>query len=380
MSVAALCAAVATLCIGAAGLVVAPVDSGARVAAPSPVSAPSPSPTSAPPDTNPALTTTVLGDLTVHRGSIARVRYRADDPAGGLVTVDLLVTSRSGQVRRRLVSGRVTAVGRERVWRGRLRLRRGRYLLVVHAVDAAGRREATATRARLRVLAPLPPPVPTAKARRIAFAWASRRAGDVSVAVVDSRGRVYGYRKDRRFTTASVVKAMLLVAYLRRHPSLNHTQRATLRRMIAVSDNAAADAVYRSVGRRALTRLARRAGMRTFSAAGAWILCRCGAADMARFFRDMEQYVPRRHRRFADDLLTHIVPYQSWGIPAVARPLGYRVCFKAGWLGAWTLASEGARLERGRVRLGLAVFTDRNPTSSYGKETVAGVTARLLRR
>jgi hypothetical protein len=56
------------------------------------------------------------------------------------------------------------------------------------------------------------------------------------------------------------------------------------------------------------------------------------------------------------------------------------VFFKAGWLGAWTLASEAARLERERVRVGLAVFTDDNPTSTYGKETVAGVTARLLRR
>jgi hypothetical protein len=53
---------------------------------------------------------------------------------------------------------------------------------------------------------------------------------------------------------------------------------------------------------------------------------------------------------------------------------------KAGWLGASTLASEAARLERGRVRVGIAVFTDHNPAGDYGKETVAGVTARLLGR
>ena len=72
--------------------------------------------------------------------------------------------------------------------------------------------------------------------------------------------------------------------------------------------------------------------------------------------------------------------WQRWGIPAAAEPLGYRVYFKPGWLGAWYLANEAARLERGRVRIGLAVFTNGNPASSYGKDTIAGVTARLLHR
>jgi len=68
------------------------------------------------------------------------------------------------------------------------------------------------------------------------------------------------------------------------------------------------------------------------------------------------------------------------GDPVAARPLGYRVYFKPGWLDAWTLASQAARLEKGRVRLGIAVFTDGNAPGLYGQETVAGVTARLLQR
>ena len=122
--------------------------------------------------------------------------------------------------------------------------------------------------------------------------------------------------------------------------------RATLTRMITVSDNAAADAVYRSVGREGLARFAGRAGMRSFRASGAWILCRVAAADMARFFRDMERYIPSRHRSFANGLLAGVVSYQRWGIPAAAGPLGYRVYFKPGWLGAWVLANQAARLER----------------------------------
>ncbi len=365
------------LCLLVAGAIgIASARGGPAVRA---SSSPSPS-ASASPGVSETLTTAVVRAVTVHRGSVAGVRYRADDTAGGTVTLDLLIATRAGAVVRRLVTGRVTEVGVERVWRGRLRLRRGRYLLVAHAVDASGRSEAHARTAELRMLAALPPLVPTASARRAAFAWASRRAGDVAVAVVDSRGRAYGYHEQRSFITASVVKAMLLVAYLRRHDTVDPAMRATLTRMITVSDNAAADAVYRSVGREGLARFADRAGMRSFRASGAWILCRVAAADMARFFRDMERYIPSQHRSFANGLLAGVVSYQRWGIPAAAGPLGYRVYFKPGWLGAWVLANQAARLERRTVRIGLAVFTDRNPSSTYGKETVAGVTARLLRR
>ncbi len=374
----------ASACAGAAAFLVAVVPSAtatahsiASSASPSPSA--EPSPTVAPP-VSATLTTAVAAAVTVHSGSVARIRYRADDIAGGMVTMDLLITTLSGEVCRRLVTDRVTAVGVDRVWSGRIRLRRGRYRLIVHARDASGRTEASARTAALRVLAPLPPLVPTARARRAAFAWAAQRAGDVTVAVVDSRGGLYGYNKWRPSITASVVKAMLLVTYLRRHRTVSDGMRATLTRMITVSDNAAADVVYAHVGRDAVQRLARAAHMSTFRAGSSWIVSKVAPADMARFFRDMERYIPPAHRRFANGLLAHIVSYQRWGIPVAAEPRGYRVYFKPGWLGAWTLANEAARLERSGVRIGLAVFTDHNPTSGYGKDTIAGVTARLLRR
>ena len=299
-----------------------------------------------------------MSAVTVHSGSIARVGYRADDTAGGAVTIDLLVTTRSGEVRRRLVTGKVARAGTGLVWRGRLRLRRGRYLLVAHAVDASGRSEASATAAGLRVLAPLPPLVPTARARRAAFTWASRRAGDVAVAVVDSRGRTYGYHSTRPFITASVVKAMLLVAYLRRHSSVDAGMRATLTRMITSSDNDAADAVYRSVGRRSLDRLARLAHMTTFRSSDAWIVCRVGAADMARFFRDMEGYVPRRHRTLrrraaaADRLLSALGRPGSCGTARLPRVLqaGLAGRVDAGQRGGPPGAGQGADRPRGLHR------------------------------
>lgn len=330
--------------------------------------------------TSETLTTSVAHGVSVHRGQLAKIDYRADDTAGGTVTIDLVVTTAADEVVRTLVSALETPAGVDLVWRGRIWLKTGRYVVVAHARDASGLSEAQAVPASLTVLKALPPLVPSAAARRAAFTWAARRAGRVAVAVIDSRGRLYGYHARVPFVSASVVKAMLLVAYLRGHSTVSAAMRGVLQRMIDYSDNAAADVVYRAVGRGGLVRLARRAGMQGFRTTGAWITTRVTAADMALFFRDMETWVPKRHRSFANWLLANVTPSQRWGIPAAAVPRGYRVYFKPGWLGAWVLVNEAARLEGHGVRLGLAVFTDRNPYSSYGKETIAGVTRRLLRR
>ena len=326
------------------------------------------------------LTTAVLGDVTVRKGSTATIRYRCGDDAGGTLTAALVVTRADGSVVRTLVHDRAVAAGLTQTWSGRVTLATGRYVVTAHATDAAGRPESQAAPAHLFVRAQPVPAVPGADARRAAFAWAARRAGRVAVAVVDSRGRVYGYHAGDGFVSASVVKAMLLVAYLRGHDTVGADMRGVLERMIEQSDNDAADVVYGIVGRSGLERLAGLAGMKGFRTTGAWITTRITAADMALFFRDMHRWLPAAHRGFADRLLSHVTPYQCWGIPAAARPLGYRVYFKPGWLGAWTLANQAARLERGRVRVGLAVLTDDNPAEDYGKDTVAGVTARLLRR
>jgi hypothetical protein len=330
-------------------------------------------------EVDPALVTTALTGVTVHRGTRAAFTFRVDDPAGGTLTADLVVERPDGQVVRTLAADLTVAAGQVQTWRGQVGLQKGDYVYVVHAMDAAGLTEGQATPAALHVLAALPPLVPTPRAVRRAFAWARTRAGDVAVAVVDSRGVLHGYRATRRFHSASMVKAMLLVAYLRGHRHITPAMRGVLARMIERSDNAAADVLYGIVGRRGLVGLARLSGMRSFRPNGGWITTLVTAADMARFFRDMHEYVPARHVRFADTLLASVIPAQSWGVPAAARPLHYRVYFKGGWLGAWVLASQSARLQRRSVRLGLAVFTDRNPGPDYGKETIRGVTARLLR-
>jgi Beta-lactamase enzyme family len=210
------------------------------------------------------------------------------------------------------------------------------------------------------------------------------RDGYTSFAVIDSEGRLHGQHAHRTFVSASVVKAMLLVAYLRElahhHRGLDADARSLLEPMIHVSDNEAADAVWELDGDRRLRALARRAGMTDFSIEGIWANAMISAADQARYFFEMESLIPPRFRHFADHLLSHIAGYESWGIPAVARPHGWTVYFKGGWRGTWRgqLVHQIARLHKHGERLAIAVMTDGDPSMEYGIETIEGVAKRLL--
>jgi beta-lactamase class A len=218
-----------------------------------------------------------------------------------------------------------------------------------------------------------------------AASYLSGRSGRTAFAVVDSQGRLGGLNMHRTFVSASVVKAMLLVAYLRKlaaaHSGLDSGSRSILYPMIHVSDNSAATAVWSRVGDPALYRLAHAAGMTDFSIVGIWARAQISAADQAKFFFGMDSLIPPQFRSYARGLLSGIAGYESWGIPAVARP-GWRVYFKGGWRGTGLgqLVHQVARLERGRTRFGMAVMTDGDPSMGYGITTIQGVTARLLAR
>ena len=219
---------------------------------------------------------------------------------------------------------------------------------------------------------------------RRAARYARRRAGAVSFAVVDERGRIHGWHRGARYSSASVVKAMLLVAYLRkggvRHRRLHGSEKATLGPMIRRSDNAAASAIHGNVGNRGLRRLARRAGMKRFIPSPSWGGSQITARDQARFFFRLRGLIPERHRSYALGLLRRIVPGQRWGVPP-GRPKGWRVHFKGGWYrsgGGWRV-HQAALLRRGDRRLSIAVLTEGGPSLGYGARTITGVTRRMLR-
>jgi Beta-lactamase enzyme family len=150
--------------------------------------------------------------------------------------------------------------------------------------------------------------------------------------------------------------------------------------MIRVSDNEAATAVHVRVGDAGLRRLARRAGMKAFAVSGYWGYAQITAADQARLFAGLNRLVPRRFLGYARGLLSSIVSSQSWGIPEVARPR-WRTFFKGGWRGSarGQLVHQAARLERGGLAIAIAVLTDANPNHAYGRGTVRGIAAHLIR-
>ena len=215
-----------------------------------------------------------------------------------------------------------------------------------------------------------------------ARAYAASRAGTVAFAVRTERG-VRGRLADMTFPSASVVKAMLLVAYLRqpavRRRALTGAERDMLGPMVRWSSNDDASRVFVALGAARLSRFASRAGMRRFTADPWWGRSRITARDQTRFFLAADRLVPRRHREYAMDLLAGIVPSQRWGVGR-AVPRGWRVHFKGGWgSGRGLVDHQVALLVRGRQRVAVAVLTLGNPDHAYGMRTLEGVFRRLLR-
>lgn len=231
----------------------------------------------------------------------------------------------------------------------------------------------------------LPFGFPSPRAVSAAASFLAGRAGRTAFAVVDSEGRVSGVHIHWTFVTASVVKAMLLVAYLRQLDArgqhfVDGNSNSILFPMINVSDNNAASAVYGHVGDAGLYALAARAGMTDFSVSGSWGNAQLSPADQARYFFEMDSLIPREFIGYARRLLSTIVGYESWGIPAVARPHRYAVFFKGGWRGTalGQLVHQVARLERPDHSFAMAVMTDGDPSMGYGIDTIQGLTNVLI--
>jgi hypothetical protein len=231
----------------------------------------------------------------------------------------------------------------------------------------------------------LPFGYPSAAAIARAEAYLSGRGGHTALAVVTTEGREYGVRVHDRFITGSVVKAMLLVAYLRRLDAMGQhtvdpTSNSILYPMINVSDNNAATQCWSIVGNGGLYDVAHAAGMVDFSVTTDWGSAILSAYDQAKFFFEMDSLIPKEFVGYARNLLSTIAAFESWGIPAVARPLGYQVFFKGGWRPSPDifLVHQVARLEgHGRV-FSMAVMTDGDAGMGDGISKIEGTTSALL--
>jgi hypothetical protein len=216
-----------------------------------------------------------------------------------------------------------------------------------------------------------------------AVAYAQSRTGDIAFAVRTDH-RFWGYRANHVEWSASVVKAMLMVAYLDMPSVANRPiddrDNALLIPMITQSDNNAATTVIGIVGLSGLSALAARVGMRNFDPVlPIWGETHITAADQTKFFFSIDSYIAPLHRRYGMHLLASITPLQRWGIGEVT-PRGWTPYFKGGWgSGTGLLDHQVVLLQRGCSRVSIAVLTMFDGSHEYGKETLKGIFSELLR-
>src|SRR4051812_37539104 len=151
-----------------------------------------------------------------------------------------------------------------------------------------------------------PPPLVTPARVHAARAYAEHRHGHIAFCVRELGRPPVGLRRTAAYQSASVVKAMLLVAELRRAQDrrLTAEERARLGPMIRFSENGAAERAFSVVGTRGLRAVARVAGMRRFRVQdGRLFEARVTPSDQVKLFLPLDDLVPRRHRRYARALL-----------------------------------------------------------------------------
>lgn len=213
-----------------------------------------------------------------------------------------------------------------------------------------------------------------------ARAYAATRGGTISFAL-RTRHRLYRSGAYRVYRSASVVKAMLLVAYLNhasvRDRALTDGDHALLDPMIRWSDNGAASRVRDVVGNGALDHLADRVGMGRFASTPSWGDTQITAAGQSKLFLRIDRYVVRRHRATALRLLRTVIGPQRWGIAQAPHP-GWTLYFKGGWGDYGEVDHQVALLRRGKRRIAVAILSTDFPSHDYGKRTLAGIARRLL--
>ncbi|WP_432154245.1 serine hydrolase [Streptomyces tricolor] len=222
---------------------------------------------------------------------------------------------------------------------------------------------------------------------------AGHTPGHATAAVLDLDGTgrapvVHG--EDRAYDTASIVKIDILAALLLQAQDagrpLTARERERAEPMIRRSDNAAANALWRQIGRASgLAAANKRLGLTsTTGGPGAkWGLTRTTASDQVRLLRAVfgtggtvragSGGLDARSRAYVRTLMGQVVPEQRWGVSAAGAG-GSGQALKNGWLqrattGRWDVNSVGQVTVRGHRYL-VAVLSDGNASMGDGVSLV----------
>jgi beta-lactamase family protein len=215
--------------------------------------------------------------------------------------------------------------------------------------------------------------------------YASHRVGEVEFSVRTEHHH-WDYLATRTMPSASVIKAMCLVAYLD-HPDVRNRPLGQhdfdlIGPMIRRSSDNATNKVVNFIGYNRLRKLAKRVGMRHFKtrpAVGHWGRSRINAADQSKFFLHIDGFIVPRHRKAALRLLSSITPSQRWGIWK-ARPPGWSLYAKGGWgRGTGWVDHQVGLVKRGKLRVAIAILQHNTGSHAYGKQTLRELGKILLK-
>jgi hypothetical protein len=229
--------------------------------------------------------------------------------------------------------------------------------------------------------------------REITGAVRDRRAQTPVVAVrVDDPVMGIGcwLRTRRHFDSASVVKAIILGALLRKAHAedrwLTRQERFLAWRMITESDNDAATALWNEVGQYRLHRFLHLAAMSETKLSPSWGLTRITARDETRLLHLLtlpNQVLTTKARRYALYLMAHVIPAQRWGVPA-GVPDGVTVHVKNGWAplpfgsSPWWVNSIGCFTSSGGDYT-IVILTEGNASAGTGIATIEDIAYRVNR-
>ena len=236
-----------------------------------------------------------------------------------------------------------------------------------------------------------PHPKLAARISRGVLAAVRRRSSVVSLKVDDPVNHVIcDYHQDRQYYSASVVKATILAALLRKliaeHRYLSSAQQTLAREMITESSNSAASRLWAEVGRPSLQHFLKLAKMKqtVLGPGGYWGLTLITAHDeilLLNLLTSKNSVLDRPSRSYELALMAHVIPSQRWGVPAGA-PADLTVHVKNGWLPYpgkdWHINSIGSFSGHHRNYM-IVVLTAENPSMTYGVNTVQGI-AEVINR
>lgn len=216
---------------------------------------------------------------------------------------------------------------------------------------------------------------------------------DVSVAAYNTvTGVTFSDGLENGITSASVAKLDILLSALLQATRQGRTLSASERRlsvpMITASDNAAAQALFTSIGGMRTLRDANNAFELTetkLDGHGRWGLTTTSATDQIRLLRQLveEEALDQQSRDYAVGLMKDVERDQAWGVSAAADE-GTAVALKNGWLnvradgGRWAVNSVGIVTVNGK-RVLLAVLTCHHKSLSAGTDFVEDLATTAAR-